>query len=79
MQRIRSEFQFDRDLDTTPTEFATETNRFESLCGTCGGKIFVDEALKNKLEKAREEGLEENPLVCSECEKEFQEDDRPAS
>ncbi|HUF03446.1 MAG TPA: hypothetical protein VMM38_04650 [Aridibacter sp.] len=79
MQRIRSEFQFDRDVDTTPTAFVTETNRFESQCGMCGAQIFVDEALKNKLEKAREEGLDENPLVCGECEKDFLEDDRPAS
>lgn len=79
MQRIRSEFQFDRDVDTSPTTFATETNRFESRCGTCGGQIFVDKDLKERLEKAREEGLGENPLVCAECEKEFLEDDRPPS
>ncbi|MCO6511220.1 MAG: hypothetical protein J5I65_10560 [Aridibacter famidurans] len=78
MQRIRSEFQFDRDLDAAPTAFATEKNRFKFRCGMCGGPMFVDRALKNKLEKAREEGLEENPLVCDECERDFQEDERPA-
>lgn len=78
MQRIRSEFQFDRNPDAGPTTFATAKNRFKFRCGMCGGPMFIDRALKNKLEKAREEGLEENPLVCGECEKDFQEDERSA-
>ncbi|REJ79440.1 MAG: hypothetical protein DWQ47_01500 [Acidobacteria bacterium] len=72
MQRRRAEFEHDRSGDS-PTEFETSTNKFEAVCGMCGGKMFVDHALKARLESAREQGLEDNPLVCGRCEADMNE------
>lgn len=71
MPRIRSEFQFDRASHSSPTSAQTAENRFSMNCGMCGGRVFVDESLKERLESAREQGLDENPLVCADCETEI--------
>ncbi len=74
MQRIRSEFDFDRKEASEPTAFRTAKNSFEFLCGMCGATVFVDEASRDRLQAAVEQGLEDNPVVCPDCEIEFDEE-----
>lgn len=78
MQRLRSEFDFDRTAENRPTSFETRSNRFELLCGMCGGAIFVDHSTYDRVNAAIEQGREDNPLLCEECEMQF-EDERTAS
>lgn len=78
MQRTRSEFQFDRSAENPPTPFETGTNRYEMRCGLCGDPMFVDRSMYEKIARAFEQGLEDNPLVCAECEIDFEEE-RPVS
>lgn len=78
MQRIRSDFDFDRIAETEPTPYETETNRFELRCGMCGGTIYVDSGTYDRVNAAFEQGMEDNPLLCAECELEF-DDERPVS
>ena len=73
MQRRRADFEYDRTV-AEPTDFETKTNRFEAVCGMCGGKMFIDQATKTRLTAAREQGLEENPLVCGNCETDIKEE-----
>jgi len=76
MQRIRSEFDNDRAVEAQPTAFKTTENRFELLCGMCGATVFVDETTKRRLRSAVEQGMEENPLLCAECEADLDEERR---
>lgn len=74
MQRIRSEFDYDRIAEAKPTAFRTSENRFELLCGMCGDAVFVDEVTFERLGSAVEQGLEDNPLLCAECEADLDEE-----
>ena len=67
MQRLRSEFDGDRQRWHLPLEFETAENRFEVPCSICGTRYYFDENGKLDLEKAINEG-DENPFVCAECE-----------
>lgn len=78
MQRTRADFDFDRTPELSPTPHETETNRFELRCGMCGGALFVDRWTYDRLNAAFEQGMEDNPLLCAECELEF-DDERAAS
>jgi hypothetical protein len=74
MQRIRSEFDSDRKTISEPTDYETSENRFELLCGMCGAPVFVDRTIYERLNAAVEQGLEDNPVVCGECETDFDEE-----
>lgn len=76
MQRLRSQFEYDRDSHS-PSAERTAINRFELRCGMCGATVFIDEALKDQLQRAFDRGLKENPVLCEECELDF--DDAEAS
>lgn len=76
MQRIRSEFDYDRTVEAKPSAFKTTEQRFELLCGMCGATLYVDETTHRRLHSAVEQGLEENPLVCGECEADLDEERR---
>jgi len=78
MQRIRSEFEFDRSAENPPTPIETSINRYEQRCGMGGDAMFVDRSICEKIARAFEQGLEDNPLVCTECDVDFEEE-RPAS
>ena len=71
MQRVRSEFDADKAEIHLPTAYRTVENRYELNCGMCGSKMFVDEVTKQRVEQAVEEGLEDNPFLCAECEAEY--------
>jgi len=76
MQRIRSEFDYDRTVEAQPTAFKTTENRFELLCGMCGAALFVNETTHRRLRSAVEQGMEENPILCAECEADLDEERR---
>lgn len=78
MQKTRAEVQFDRPTETSPTAYRTATNRHEFRCSMCGGAVFVDGATRKRVERAVEEGLEDNPLICPDCETDS-EDERAAA
>ena len=78
MQRTKAEVQFDRPTETEPTAFPTETNRYEFRCGMCAATVFVDGATRKRMERAVEEGLEDNPLLCGDCERDFEDEAAPA-
>jgi hypothetical protein len=66
MQRLRSEFDGDRQRRHLPLEFETADHRFEFPCSVCGTKYYFDENGKLDLEIATAEA-DENPFVCAEC------------
>ncbi len=72
MQKIRAELDFDRSTDSEPASHRTETKTSEARCGMCGDRIFVEPSTIERLSKAVEQGLEENPLLCRRCESDFQ-------
>jgi hypothetical protein len=70
--RIREEFDADRHDADGPTEYETETNRFELPCSICDRTMFVDEATFDGLRRAIEEDLD-NRFVCPDCQFEYEE------
>lgn len=68
MHRLRSEFDSDMKSLSRPTDQRTEENTIQLSCGMCGRKLYVDDQVFERYEKAIESGLEDNPLLCSDCE-----------
>lgn len=72
LTRLREEYDADLNQGVAVTEYRTETNRYEVPCGACGRSLYVDEDLKEDLERAIKHDLD-NQLLCSQCELEEEE------
>ncbi len=71
MIRIREEFDADLIKTNLPTEYQTELNHYELLCGVCNKHLFVDEPTIKSYQKALEYNFD-NQFTCSECEEEYE-------
>lgn len=71
MQRLRSEYDADRQDRHLPREFETATHHFEVPCGICGTRYYFDANGKLELEFALTEA-DNNPFVCVECEADYE-------
>lgn len=71
MQRMRHEFDADRQRRHLPKEFETAEHHFEVPCSLCGTKYYFDANGKLDLEIAMTDA-DENPFVCVECEEEYE-------
>ena len=52
-----------------PTKYKKGPNRFELICGLCGGRYYVNEVVFRQAMSAMEMGIE-NPFSCDDCEAE---------
>jgi hypothetical protein len=74
MVRLKSDLNPDEEKGLTegPTRYETPVNRFEAVCGMCGGIYYVDEETSERIGAAIEKGLD-NPFICDDCEQEYDE------
>ena len=71
MLRIRKEYDADLRQTNLPSEYLTELNRFELLCGVCGRHLYVDEPTVTRYERAFEFDFD-NQFTCNQCEEEYE-------
>jgi len=71
MQRLRSEFDADRQRRHLPKEFETVEHHFEVPCSMCGTRYYFDANGKLELEISMNES-DENQFVCVECEADYE-------
>lgn len=71
MQRMRHEFDADRQNEQLPKIFETAEHHFEVPCSMCGTKYYFDANGKLELEIAMT-GAGENPFVCIDCEESYE-------
>ena len=71
---ITSHEQFDADRlsPNQATYYRSAMNRCEVPCHICGRPLYVGTSTKNEIERSIAHDLE-NPLTCSECERDFDE------
>jgi hypothetical protein len=69
--KIRAELDADIINANEPTEYATDTNRFQLPCGVCGKMLFVDRETLAAYEKALLHDLD-NQFICADCEREYE-------
>ena len=51
------------------TDYRTQLNKHEVLCGSCGRTVFVDDEINEQFHRAIEHG-QDNQLVCDQCREE---------
>ncbi len=69
--KLREEYDADTIKTNEPTEYETESNRFELPCSVCGRMLFVDRETFDAFEKALAEDLD-NQFICADCEREYE-------
>ena len=65
--RLREEFDADAVARPVPTDYRTETNRYEVPCSGCGKNFYVDEETRRELDRALENDLDDQ-FICFDCE-----------
>ena len=71
MSSIRQERDADLIPTSEPTAYRTDVNRHEAPCSQCGNVLFVDDSIRDRIDRAAENELE-NPFICPECEAEYE-------
>lgn len=64
--RMREEFDGDSVTGPVPTDYRTETNKYEIQCAGCGKRYYVNTEMRDDLEHAIENDVE-TPFICSIC------------
>jgi hypothetical protein len=54
------------------TDFKTDENQHEITCGMCNKTFYADRETSEGIYRKLEEGLE-NPFVCNDCQREYEE------
>ena len=67
MPQLREEADADRiENYVSMTDYRTDLNQYEVLCGSCGRTVFVDKETSEHFSRAMEHDLD-NPLLCDDC------------
>jgi hypothetical protein len=70
MPHLREEADADRTENyVSITDYRTDLNQYEVLCGSCGRTVFVDKEMGDQIGRAMEHDLD-NQFLCDECERE---------
>lgn len=70
MPRLHEEFDSDRIVQDTVTEYPTTENKFEVACSVCNKPMYIDEKTKEDLERALERDLDYD-FTCTDCEADY--------
>ncbi|HSK70403.1 MAG TPA: hypothetical protein VK892_01820 [Pyrinomonadaceae bacterium] len=54
------------------TDFKTGQNQYEINCGVCNKMFYADAETLESINRAVEQGLD-NPFLCEECQREYEE------